>query len=307
MFLPRDSFYFHDRINKTNHHTFVKEDRLNLSQTNKKKEATGKVKLLVSDIDGTLLTDDKRLTPETITAAQKLKEAGIHLCLVSSRMPQGIQMFFKDLHILTPFGALNGGEIIGNKGDVVSSLAMNTQDAHEVCELLQKNDVKAWIFGGFDWVAFDVNDPFLAHEKAVIGADAEIIDNIHQYKNRIVKIEGVSTNTALLDELAEKINQTYPETVRALRSSDHYLDITHPKANKGFAAVELGKQYGIDISEIACIGDMDNDIPMLEIAGLSIAMGQSTERVHRHAHFQTKSNEENGWAYAVENYILPRA
>lgn len=280
---------------------------MNLNQTNKKKEAAKKVKLLVSDIDGTLVTDDKKLTSEAVAAAQKLKDAGIHLCLVSSRPPQGIQMFFKDLDILTPFAALNGGEIIGNDGTIASSLAMGTQDVYQVCELLKKNDVNAWIFGGFDWLAFDMNDPFIVYEKAVVGANPKLIDNIRNYKNRVVKVEGVSTNTALLDQLAEQINLKYPETVKALRSSDHYLDITHPKANKGFAAVELGKQYGIDISEIACIGDMDNDIPMLEIAGLSIAMGQSTERVYRHAHFQTKTNEENGWAYAVENYILPRA
>lgn len=280
---------------------------MNLNQTNKKKEAAKKVKLLVSDIDGTLVTDDKKLTSEAVAAAQKLKDAGIHLCLVSSRPPQGIQMFFKDLDILTPFAALNGGEIIGNDGTIASSLAMGNQDVYQVCELLKKNDVNAWIFGGFDWLAFDMNDPFIVYEKAVVGANPKLIDNIRNYKNRVVKVEGVSTNTALLDQLAEQINLKYPETVKALRSSDHYLDITHPKANKGFAAVELGKQYGIDISEIACIGDMDNDIPMLEIAGLSIAMGQSTERVYRHAHFQTKTNEENGWAYAVENYILPRA
>lgn len=278
-----------------------------LNQSQQKKESSKKIKLLVSDIDGTLITDDKKITPEALVAVQKLKEAGIHLCLVSSRPPQGIQMFFKDLNIVTPFAALNGGEIIGNDGSVASSMAMNTQDADEVCELLQKNDVKAWLFGGFDWVVFDMNDPFISHEKAVVGGNPEIIDHVSQYKNRIVKIEGVSSNTALLDELADKINQEYPDTVKALRSSDHYLDITHPKANKGFAAIELGKQYGIDISEIACIGDMDNDIPMLEIAGLAIAMGQSSERVYRHAHFQTKSNEENGWAYAVENFILPRA
>jgi len=278
-----------------------------LNQSKNKKEASKKIKLLVSDIDGTLIPSGKKLTPETISAAQKLQEAGIHLCLVSSRPPQGIQMFFKELNILTPFGALNGGEIVGNDGTILSSMPMPTQDAYEVCDLLQKNNVNAWIFGGFEWVVFDMNDPFVAHEIAVVGSKPTKIDHASQYTNRVVKIEGVANDTALLDQLAEQINKKYPETVRALRSSAHYLDITHPKANKGFAAVELAKQYGIDISEVACIGDMDNDIPMLEVAGVSIAMGQSTENVARHAHFQTKTNEENGWAYAVEQYILPRA
>lgn len=298
------------KINKTNDPIFVKEVRLDLSvhnQSQQKKEPSKKIKLLVSDIDGTLITSQHKITPEAFAAAQKLKAAGIHLCLVSSRPPRGIQMFFKELNISTPFAALNGGEIVSNDGAVISSLAMSAQDASEVFELLHKHDVKAWVFGGFDWVVFDLNDPFIAHEQEVVGDRPEVMNHFSQYKNRIVKIEGVSDNTALLDELAGKINQKYPDTVKALRSSENFLDITHPKANKGFAAVELGKQYGIDISEIACIGDMYNDIPMLDIAGVSIAMGQSTEQVYRHAHFQTKSHDDNGWAYAVENFILPRA
>ncbi|MDI2091401.1 Cof-type HAD-IIB family hydrolase [Commensalibacter oyaizuii] len=278
-----------------------------LGEAKKNKEAAKKIRLLVSDIDGTLIPNNKKLTQETLAAVKKLKDAGIHLCLVSSRPPQGIQMFFKELGIITPFAALNGGEVIGNNGTILSSMAMDFQDASEVCDLLQQNDVNAWLFGGFDWSVFNIHDQFIAHEMDVVGSKPDVIDRIDQYKNRIVKIEGVTTNTVLLDAMAEKINEKYEGRVKALRSSDHYLDITHPKANKGFAAIELGRQYGIDISEVACIGDMDNDIPMLEIAGLSIAMGQSSSRVCQHAHFQTKTNEENGWAEAVEKYILPRA
>ncbi|CAK7192189.1 Sugar phosphatase YidA [Commensalibacter sp. Nvir] len=275
---------------------------------NGRKEFTGsKIKLLVSDIDGTLVPADKQLTRETIEAAIALEKAGIKLCLVSSRPPQGIKSYFEALNITTPYAALNGGEIISFEEEILSNMAMDSEDAKSICQLLNQNQINVWIFGGFDWSVFTLDDPFVAREMSLVGETPRVIENLDQYATRITKIEGVSKDTALLDRVAEKINRFYPQRVRALRSSPTYLDLTHPKANKGFAAKELGRLLQIDISETACIGDMDNDIPMLEIAGLSIAMRQSSKHVCQHAHVQTKSNEENGWAYAVYNYVIPRA
>ena len=95
--------------------------------------------------------------------------------------------------------------------------------------------------------------------------------------------------------------------VNAHRSSPWYLDVTHPQANKGHAAGRLAAMLGIDPSEVACIGDMHNDIAMLSTAALGIAMGNAPEPVAEAAHFVTDTNERDGWAQAVEELILPRA
>jgi hydroxymethylpyrimidine pyrophosphatase-like HAD family hydrolase len=92
-----------------------------------------------------------------------------------------------------------------------------------------------------------------------------------------------------------------------LRSQAYYLDITHPLANKGAALAEIASLMGIPLSQIAVIGDGRNDIPMFECGGLSIAMGNASLEVQRAADYVTASNREDGFAKAIELYILQRA
>ena len=91
------------------------------------------------------------------------------------------------------------------------------------------------------------------------------------------------------------------------RSSDYYLDITHPEATKGHATRLLAEKMGVPLGEVACIGDMKNDIPMLSIAGLAIAMGNAREEVSAHAHYRTRGHDEDGWAEAMKKFVLPLA
>ena len=90
-------------------------------------------------------------------------------------------------------------------------------------------------------------------------------------------------------------------------SQPYYVDVTHPDANKGFVARYLAASYKLSTEEIATIGDMPNDVLMFAHSGLSIAMGNAGPEVQRAARRVTKSNEEDGFAYAVEHFILPLA
>jgi hydroxymethylpyrimidine pyrophosphatase-like HAD family hydrolase len=93
-------------------------------------------------------------------------------------------------------------------------------------------------------------------------------------------------------------------TVFAARSQPYYVDVTHPEANKGAVVLALGKMLGIDPGEVATLGDMPNDMSMFEKSGLSIAMGQSSEEVKRAATHVTTSSEEEGFANAIDRFIL---
>ncbi len=103
---------------------------------------------------------------------------------------------------------------------------------------------------------------------------------------------------------AQAAHDEFGDHVAASRSQDYYLDVTHPQANKGGVVKFLSAKYGIPQDEIATIGDMPNDVLMFSQSGLSIAMGQSGREVHRAARHVTTSNEEDGFANAVDRYIL---
>ena len=90
----------------------------------------------------------------------------------------------------------------------------------------------------------------------------------------------------------------------AATSQPYYLDVTHPDANKGFVAKYLAHGYQLSTDEIATIGDMPNDVLMFAHSGLSIAMGNADPQVQRAARRSTDSNENEGFAKAVERFVL---
>ena len=269
--------------------------------------ATSRVRLLVSDIDGTLINGDKELTPATRAAAARLREAGILLCLVSSRSVRGMQMFLRPLGIDTPSAGLNGGQIVGPDGAVLEVLSLDAQAARLVVETLTLNHVDAWLFSGRDWLIRDIAGPFVPRERKAVQFEPTVVPSFEAHYGRIGKIMGASVDYALLERMEIELGTMLGPQVSAHRSSPWYLDVTNPQANKGHAANRLADMLGIDRSEVACIGDMDNDISMLSTAALSVAMGNAPQHVAESAHFVTETNNRDGWARAVEELILPRA
>ena len=103
------------------------------------------------------------------------------------------------------------------------------------------------------------------------------------------------------------MQQQFGTRVSASRSQPYYLDVTHPEANKGVVAERLSHYYQIPLEQIATLGDGANDVLMFQRSGLSIAMGNASEEVRRRATCVTASNKDEGFAKAVEEFILPRA
>ncbi len=268
---------------------------------------SGRIRLLVSDIDGTIIGPDKQLSPSTLASARRLREAGIMLCLASSRSVRGMQMYLGPLGIDTPAAGLNGGEIVAPDGSVLEQQSLDPQAARLAVETLTTNRIECWLFTGHQWVIRDPAGAFVPREQKAVRFEPTVVDSFEPFYDRIGKIMGATTDYPLLERIEIELGAMLAGQVSAHRSSPWYLDVTHPDANKGRAALRLAAILGVDRSELACIGDMDNDIAMLQAAGLGVAMGNAPAPVAEAAHFITASNAEDGWAQAVEELILPRA
>ena len=266
-----------------------------------------RIRLLVSDIDGTLIDPDKRLSPATLASAARLRQAGIMLCLASSRSVRGMRMFLHPLGIDTPAAGLNGGEIVAADGTALALRSLDPRAARLAVETLTTNRIECWLFTGNQWVIRDVAGAFVPRERKAVQFEPTVVDSFEPFYGAIGKIMGASTDYPLLERVEIELGAMLEGQVSAHRSSPWYLDITHPDANKGRAALRLAEILGVDRTELACIGDMDNDISMLAAAGLAVAMGNAPDQVAQAAHFVTASNAEDGWAQAVEELILPRA
>lgn len=269
--------------------------------------AASRISLLVSDIDGTLINPEKELTPATHAAAARLRAAGVKLCLVSSRSVRGMRMYLDAIGNDTPSAGLNGGEIVAADGSLLEQRSLDPEAARLAIETLTLNNIDAWIFSGHEWLIRDIAGPYVPRERKAVRFEPTVVPSFEPYYGQVGKIMGATTDYPLLERIEIELGAMLGADASVHRSSPWYLDITHPQANKGTAAHRLAALLGIDAAEIACIGDMDNDLSMLRTSALSIAMGNAPEQVAAAAHFVTGTNEQDGWAQAVEELILPRA
>ncbi len=265
-----------------------------------------RIRLVVSDMDGTLLTPDKQVTGQSLSAAQALRDAGIPLCLVSSRPPGGMEMYFGQLGINTPYGALNGGTLFNPDRTIRSHLSLDPQTVLDALDMLGAGQVDTWLFRGHEWLVRNAQDPLVLAESRTVQTIPTQVPDLRAHTHDIGKVAGSTADHAMLHAQETSIGRKLAGRASVALSSKWFLDITPLHANKGHAVRQLAAGYGMDVDEVACIGDMNNDIPMLSIAGLAIAMGQATATVQACAHFVTSPNTQEGWARAITDFVLPR-
>jgi hypothetical protein len=263
--------------------------------------------LLVSDIDGTLVLPDKSLTPAALEAGRKLDAAGIGLTLVSSRPARGMAALVKALQLKVPFAAFNGGSVVAPDGTLISAKRLSPEAAGKAIDLFQSRGVMVWAFADDKWFLTDASSPYVQRERHTVGFDPTLVADFKGVIDRIDKLVGVSDQPDLLADVEAEAQALLKGQANARRSQTYYLDVTNPQADKGHAVRALCTEIGIPITQTAVIGDQANDMAMFAVAGLAIAMGQGTDAVKAAADFVTAANTEDGFAKAVDRFILPRA
>jgi hypothetical protein len=262
------------------------------------------IRLLLADVDGTLVTNDKVLTPRAIDAVRNLGEAGVLFAITSGRPPRGMSMLIEPLRLTTPIAAFNGGIYTRDDMTVISEQDLPAQVVAPAISLMESSGLDVWIYRGADWYVRDVNGPHVAKEKSTVRFDPVVVADYDDLTDGVVKIVGVSDDLDAVAAAADAARDKFGDHVSAARSQPYYLDVTHPDANKGCVAKYLSATYKIPAEQIATIGDQPNDVLMFAHSGLSIAMGNASHEVQRAARRVTASNEDEGFAKAVERYIL---
>ena len=259
-----------------------------------------RIALVVSDVDGTLLTKDKRLTDVNKAAVQRLHEAGIGFTITSSRPAIGMRFLTEPLAITLPVGPFNGSSIVDPQMNPVEQHLIPTSAVQKSLDLLNEYGVDIWLFTNEEWLTKHPDGEYVPNEKRAIRADPTVIDDFTPYVSRACKVVGSSSNFALLARCEKEMQKALGTQATAVRSQDYYLDITPPGQNKGTFVQAMARRLGISTDEVATIGDMHNDVAMFEVSGLSFAMGNANDDVKQRAKRVTASNEEDGFAKAMD-------
>lgn len=261
-------------------------------------------KLIVLDVDDTIVTLEKNVSPATIGAIKKVQDKGVAATLASGRMHQAMLSTAEKLNIKLPLISCNGA-LIRDDSNVIS------------CDMLDKNVAK-------DVISFfnDKNKVLQLYTKEGVytkekcertwrleqseGVPCNIIDPKAYdafYQNDLLKLL-IRLEAEEIFDYREEVDSAFGDRLSAAISHNVYFEITDKGVNKGRAVEALAKKLGFARDEVVAIGDSHNDQKMLEWAGLGIAMGNASEEVKLAADKITLPIEEDGVAAALYEYIL---
>lgn len=262
------------------------------------------IRLVIADVDGTLVTQEKVLTARAIGAVNKLRDAGIAFSITSGRPPLGMKMLIEPLGLTEPIAAFNGGVFVHPDLSLMSQSFVPAEIASNVIDAIHHHGLDCWVYTDREWLVRKTDAPHVAREQWTVKFPPTVVPEFNSHLERVAKIVGVGDDYAVVARCEADVQRECGSHVSAVRSQPYYLDVTHPDANKGHVVTVLSQALSIPPEQIATLGDMPNDVLMFKKSGVSIAMGNASREVQEQAKFVSSSNEEEGFANAIERFIL---
>ncbi len=263
------------------------------------------IKLLVTDLDGTLLPKGQAVARENIEAVQKAAAAGVTVSIATGRMFSTALPIARALGVDVPVVTYNGALIRRVSGETLYESKLSKPTIEEAVDFAK---ARGWYIQSYsdDRLLFAEYTAFSKGYEDRLGTKGEVVgwEGLCTRTENVYKMLVISENAELAKERAAAFNEHFAGRAQAFRSMATNFDIVTPKTSKAFGVQKLAEILGIPLLETMAIGDSDNDIPMLEIAGHSVAMGNANAGAKAAANYVTTNCEENGFAKAVYDYVL---
>ena len=264
-----------------------------------------KVSLVITDVDGTLVTRDKVVTPRAIAAVERLHDAGIGFSVCSSRPPFGLRMLIEPLRLALPIGGYNAGAIVEPDLSVIEHTLVPPEAVHDAVELFRRHAIDCWVFSDDRWLVANRTGSHVEHEIRTIQTAPTVVPAFADAHFAAVgKIVGPSDDHPLIARLTELMQHALGDRANVARSQPYYCDVIPPGIDKGRLVEFLAARLGVPRAEILVLGDMENDLQMFRHAGFAVAMGNAADAVKRAADATTLSNDEDGFAAAIERHVF---
>jgi Cof subfamily protein (haloacid dehalogenase superfamily) len=262
-------------------------------------------KLVALDMDGTMLNENRKLNYRVKDAIRKVREMGVNVILVSGRGYTAIKKFVDELELDEIVVSLNGAAATDCSGEkLIFSENIDKNICKKMILLCEEMEIPTMLFTGNDVFVESINkgtEFFMNHDQAKVkpvGKLSKFFDG-----QPVGKLLMTEDNQRLVT-LRDKSLKVFDDKLTVTFSLPYYLEAYSPNINKGIILEKIGLYYGIKKEEMIAMGDGENDIPMIEYAGMGIAMGNAVQALKDKANYITLTNIEDGVAYALKKYIL---
>ncbi len=262
-----------------------------------------KYDLIALDVDGTLITDEYKLTSRTKEAVRKAAEGGSRIVLCTGRGAISTLPLLEELGLTGTVITHNGASTIDSvTRSVIHEFSYPVSEVESLIRYCRAHGIHFDVNTAFELYVDEISEE-VKQIYAKYYATPTAVGDVMQVREPIAKF-CIAARAHEMDQILTDWPTIGNENLQCIRSGNYYLDIIHPSANKGSALKVLADKLGIPSQRVMAIGNYDNDIEMLEFAGLGIAMSNSPDNVKRSAREMTLSNNEEGVALALEKYCI---
>ena len=264
-------------------------------------------KMIVLDLDGTLMSSKNEILPKTKEALFKAQEQGVMIVLASGRPTYGMVKAAKELRLDEYPGYIlsyNGGRIISvQTNEMIYDDSLTPEICHELYDLSREMNVNIMAYEDEAIITAD-DDQYIQKEAHINGMP---INRVENFKDSVTFNSVKCLCTAEPEYLAQveiKMKERLGDRLSITRSLPFFLEFMPQNINKAYSLQELLEHVGLDKSQLIACGDGYNDLPMIEFAGLGVAMGNAVDEVKAAANYVTATNDEDGIAQVIEKFIF---
>jgi Cof subfamily protein (haloacid dehalogenase superfamily) len=274
-----------------------------------------KYKLVAMDMDGTLLNSKKEVSDKSKQVLQEASNLGIKLVVCTGRIFTSARFYARLIGTSAPIIASNGAYIREkDRDEAIFEEPLKNNELYKIVETIKSYGLHPQLFTTdsiFTEKIIHFSKNYARWNESVVESDRVNIEVIKDFNEAIEKNVGKILKVVVMDEDKNKIISLKSEIkermdVAAITSVGNNIEIMSSGISKGSAVSKLAEYYGILAEEVICIGDNENDLSMIEYAGLGIAMGNATEELKKAANYITDTNDSDGVAKAIEKFIMER-
>lgn len=266
------------------------------------------IKLIAIDIDGTLLNEENILAQETIDAVTEARNNGIKVVLCTGRPLTGVKPYLKKLNIAGSNEyaiTFNGAQVQDADANIIEKFDLNYNDfvgleklSHKLNTNFQIETADYIYATNRDLSPYSIAESYLVRMPIRVREPQEITSETEIVKAMLI------ANPDIIDKAIPNIPESFLDHLTMVRSEPVFIEFVNQKASKGAALSKLATRLGLTAENVMAIGDQGNDISMVKYAGSGVAMGNAVDDLKNIANKITKTNKENGVAYAIRNFAL---